>query len=164
LDQELVLRARRRGLHALHVSEASAALKQQEAFDSVFAWDVLEHVPREALLQVLIELNGLMKPGGVLIARMPSGDSPFSGAIQTGDVTHQPAFGSAAIRHIGIRAGFAEVEVRSCAIVLRGCGARAVARRSIVLLCDLCLHPLVRLLMRNPSAILTPNMIVVFRR
>jgi len=164
LDQELVLRARRAGLNALHVSEASNALKREESFDSVFAWDVLEHVPRPALLPMLIELKEVMRPGAVLVARVPSGDSPFSGAIQTGDVTHQPALGSAAVRYIGISAGFATVEVKACAISLRGCGARAFVRRSFVLLCDLFLHPPVRLLMRNPSAILTPNMIVVFRR
>jgi SAM-dependent methyltransferase len=164
LDQELVLRAKRAGLNALHVSEASITLKREESFDSVFAWDVLEHVPRPALLPMLVELKEVMKPGAVLVARVPSGDSPFSGAIQTGDVTHQPALGSAAVRYIGMSAGFAAVEVKECAIPLWGCGFSALVRRSIVVLCDLCVHPPVRLLMRNPSAILTPNMIVVFRR
>ncbi|UQS14581.1 bifunctional 2-polyprenyl-6-hydroxyphenol methylase/3-demethylubiquinol 3-O-methyltransferase UbiG [Pseudomonas sp. HS6] len=46
-----------------------------ERFDGIFANAVLFHVPLQALPQVLQQLHGTLKPGGVLFSSNPRGDN-----------------------------------------------------------------------------------------
>ncbi len=62
-----------------------------QAFEMVAAFDVMEHIPLEALPGFLSEVRRVLKPDGVFVARFPNGDSPFGRHIQNGDVTHRTA-------------------------------------------------------------------------
>ena len=61
-----------------------------EAFDLMVAFDVLEHLEVEAIRSFLNEAKIALRPGGILLLRLPSGDSPFSAAIFRGDLTLGP--------------------------------------------------------------------------
>ncbi len=163
IDPELVRRARDRGLCAYLADEAFDKLACKPKFEVCVAWDVLEHLERDQLVGFLRDLRLLLTAGGVLIARVPSGDSPFSAAIQNGDPTHAPPMGSGAIRYLAMQAGFTSVATRAAALPVRGSGVRAACRRLLVHCCDRACHSIVRVLMRNRHAVLTPNLVFTMR-
>ena len=59
------------------------------ALDLIVAFDVVEHMSLSAVRSFLAEAKAALKPGGLLLLRTPSGDSPFVSAIYCGDVTHR---------------------------------------------------------------------------
>ena len=71
-----------------------------ERFDIIVAFDVLEHIPSDELIPFMKFLTGLLKEGGVLIARTPNGESPFGGFCQHGDITHVTTLSNQKFRQI----------------------------------------------------------------
>ena len=69
-------------------------------FDLVVAFDVLEHIHKEDLIQFFAEIKRVLKPGGVFIACFPNGDSPLGLRHQNGDITHVTAIGSEMARYL----------------------------------------------------------------
>lgn len=57
-------------------------------FDLVCVFDVLEHLSKSEIIELLRKIGMVLKPGGKLLARFPNGSSPFGAMIQTGDLTH----------------------------------------------------------------------------
>ncbi|MEI6557561.1 MAG: class I SAM-dependent methyltransferase [Rhodospirillaceae bacterium] len=57
--------------------------------DAVVAIDVFEHLGHDTIRATLATVEGLLKPGGVLILRAPNGQSPFGRRTQYGDCTHE---------------------------------------------------------------------------
>jgi SAM-dependent methyltransferase len=164
LDVELVERACKWGLRAFSGVDLNGGPRQYAPYDLIVAWDVIEHVPRSDLPNLLAECRSLLSPNGALLGRVPSGDSPFSAAIQSGDLTHSPALGSAAIRYLAHRCGFPRVEIRGAAFPIFGFGAVSAIRRSTVRFTDHLVHPFVRILMRARDVVLTPNMVFTLRQ
>jgi len=89
-----------------------------QAFEMVAAFDVMEHIPLEALPGFLSEVRRVLKPDGVFVARFPNGDSPFGRHIQNGDVTHRTAIGSIRARFLAAQAGMY--------VVFLGCEVQAI--------------------------------------
>jgi SAM-dependent methyltransferase len=91
-----------------------------ERYDCITLWGVLEHFTRP--LDVLQKLNGLLKPGGLLLLEVPSGDSflvryheRYGGYIDRiieGD-RHLMLFSVKAIREMTAKTGFREVRLQS---------------------------------------------------
>ncbi len=91
LNDHLVRKAREHGFAAFaDLSE----LKADEPFDILVAFDVLEHIPLEALPAFVSELRSHLVPGGRMLFRFPNGDSPFGRPIQYGDLSHTTVLGS----------------------------------------------------------------------
>jgi cyclopropane fatty-acyl-phospholipid synthase-like methyltransferase len=57
-------------------------------YDAVFAFDVLEHMTKPELIEAMVQIERVLKPGGHLLARFPNGASPFGLFSQNGDLTH----------------------------------------------------------------------------
>lgn len=75
-----------------------------EHFDLVVAFDVLEHLTHEAIIELLCQVRRMLKDQGVFLARFPNGDSPFGLYNQNGDVTHITAIGSNKVRYLAVTA------------------------------------------------------------
>jgi SAM-dependent methyltransferase len=102
-NPQLVQAARAQGfdaVQALHLQDFPDG-----HFDLVSAFDVLEHVPQEQLLELLSEVRRVLKPGAAFVARFPNADSPFGLALQHGDVTHVTAIGRGKVMYLAQRAG-----------------------------------------------------------
>lgn len=102
--------ARQRGISVVGV-ETQAALRQRASaagienhasidalaadrqFDLVVAFDVFEHVEQAALPGLLRQLAGHLAADGVLLCRVPNGESPFGRYFQHGDLTHVTTLG-----------------------------------------------------------------------
>lgn len=60
-------------------------------YDAIFAFDVLEHMTKPELLDAMVQIARVLKPGGHLLARFPNGASPFGRMSHNGDLTHLTA-------------------------------------------------------------------------
>tara|TARA_Y100000031_G_scaffold63877_2_gene71731 strand:- start:169 stop:900 length:732 start_codon:yes stop_codon:yes gene_type:complete len=87
-----------------HLTEGLNGLGAE--FDAVIAFDVLEHVPKEDLLDYFKAINRHLKVGGRVIVRFPNGDSPFGRHPQYGDFTHKTVLTGRLLEQVAMQAGF----------------------------------------------------------
>lgn len=80
--------------------------------DCIFAIDFIEHLEREKAMQFLSACANALKNDGLLVLRMPNGDSPFVGRNLFNDITHQWAYTTVSMRALLEIAGFSKVEFR----------------------------------------------------
>ena len=162
LDPELVVRARAAGLDAYLANIPIAQIAPGDAFDLIVIFDVLEHLSVDEIVDLLESVNKRLKRNGRLIARFPSGDSPFSGAIQRGDLTHQTAIGSGMVEQLAARTGFRVLQIRAPAFPLMGLGIRRMLRRLPVIIGRKLANRAIQLLyLDNQPRVIEPNMLVV---
>lgn len=74
-------------------------------FDLIVAFDVFEHVEPGALIGLLQRLTALLAPQGVLLCRVPNGESPFGRIFQHGDLTHVNTLGLSKFRQLAAATG-----------------------------------------------------------
>lgn len=110
---ELVEAARKAGFHVSDGSDVLGVRSRAGSFDAVVAFDVLEHMDKDELVQFFGAVHAQLKPGGVFLARFPNGDSPFGRRYQNGDLTHKTAIGSRLVEHLAAVSGFRVVAVRN---------------------------------------------------
>lgn len=133
--------------------------------DLMVAFDVIEHLELDAIRSFMGDAKEALRPGGLLLVRLPSGDSPFSDAIYRGDLTHRTILGSGAMRQLAMEAGLEVCQVRSPILPVWGLGPVRAARRMAVRLMQALAFSFVRhVLMGHGTAVLSPNMIVVLRK
>jgi len=162
---ELLEIARARGFDALDASMPLESFVDTGSVDLVVALDVFEHLELGDLRELVRSLAGLLKPSGLLVARVPSGDSPFSRSVQYGDLTHRTILGSSSIQQLADEVDLEVVQTREPAFPLRGLGIMACIRRSAVFLVRSLVYPLTtHALMGGGHPILTPNLVFVLRR
>lgn len=162
---DLVLAALQRGIKAHPSTVDLKDIVPMETLDLVVAFDVFEHLSLQQLQELLLQLNSLLVRGGVVIARIPSGDSPFSRAIQHGDLTHRLVLGSSAVRHLALSVGFEVTSIRRPVFPVLGLGMRTCVRRSLVALAQRLCHRFIALaLMGGGAPVLSPTMVFVLRR
>lgn len=161
----LLDRARDAGFEARKAQDGLGALAPAASQGLVVAFDVLEHLALAEIRAFLADARRVLKPGGLLIARVPSGDSPFSAAIYRGDITHQTLLGSSAVRQLATEAGFDVMQIRAPILPVWGLGPGRTLRRAVIQLIRSLSFPLIRnVLMGNAAAVISTNMLVVLRR
>ncbi len=165
LIPELVARAKSLRFNAAETPNDLTELFEQDSFDLVVAFDVFEHIETERLIELLRQLLKILRPGGKILARFPSGDSPFARAYQHGDITHKSCLGSSAIRQIAGTVGAVIISIRGAELPLKGVPLRSKVRRltSLVLRRPLFWF-LSTVIMGNPNAVLSPNLVTVLQR
>jgi SAM-dependent methyltransferase len=104
INDELVSRARSKGIEALHFNEFSSI--SNESADLIVAIDVFEHIEKIKLEELLSQVRMKLKHGGVLLARFPNADSPFGLVNQNGDFTHATALGAYKVEYLAKNIGF----------------------------------------------------------
>lgn len=162
---ELVARGRHFGFD-MHLATAGlGSVGAGGSVDLVCSFDVFEHIEIEQLRGVLAEVRTLLRPGGLLIARFPSGDSPFSRAIQYGDLTHRTILGSSAVSQLADELGFEVLQIREPRFVYFGVPLVSLIRRAIAECVRRIVFPaMTTFLMGSGAPVLTPNMVVVLKK
>lgn len=64
----------------------------EKTVNLITAFNLLEHLPKDEILDLLKEAGRVMAPGGCFIAMVPNAVSPFSGTTRYWDITHRLAF------------------------------------------------------------------------
>ncbi|NDL57645.1 class I SAM-dependent methyltransferase [Phytoactinopolyspora mesophila] len=115
VSTEQVSLARAAGLDRVEHADFHAYLRASAGnWDAVVATDVLEHLNREEVLQTFDGARMALRPGGVLVARVPNAVSPTGGHTMWSDVTHETWFTRRSVAQLAAVAGFASVEVFAC--------------------------------------------------
>lgn len=162
---DLVCTGRERGFDVYEAPESLDALAEAGSADVVVAFDVFEHLGLDDLREMWNSIRRLLKPGGALVARVPSGDSPFARAMQHGDLTHQTVLSTSSIEQLADELGFDVAQVRAPAFPLSGIGLRSMIRRFAVVLVRSIVYPITRhALMGGGRLVLTPDLIFVLRK
>lgn len=138
---------------------------QDRTIRAVVAFDIFEHLDAAGLLEMLAEIRGVLVPGGLLVARVPSGDSPFSRHAQHGDMTHRLTIGSSIVDQLAAAVDFEVLAVREPATCFKGLGVVTLLRRGMVSACRAVLYPLIRYaFMSGAAVVLTPTIVFVLRK
>jgi len=128
LAPEQVEAAARLGIRSIHQGDLRSRLRSDpSSFDVIILRDVLEHFPKDDVLQVLDESRLALRPDGRLILHVPNAESPFFGRIRYGDFTHETAFTESSIRQVLGSCGFSDVQVLPSELMVTS--ARSMLRR-----------------------------------
>jgi 2-polyprenyl-3-methyl-5-hydroxy-6-metoxy-1,4-benzoquinol methylase len=71
-----------------------------EAFDTICAFDVFEHLDVDEVKSQLKACETMLRVGGHIILRFPNGQSPFGLLCQNGDPTHRSALSRRVIEQL----------------------------------------------------------------
>lgn len=132
LNPNLIKRAIAAGIEAYPATTDLTDVAAGRKFELVVMFDVLEHMSLEEITQILTSARHCLTKNGKIIFRVPSGDSPFSGHLMYGDITHRTALGSYAIRQLAEIADLQVVSIHSAAYPIFGMGLPIALRRATV--------------------------------
>ena len=135
-----------------------------DSFDLVVAFDVLEHIPQERLAKWLSDAMRVLKPGGVLIARFPNGDSPFGLYNQNADITHVTVLGSGKVEYFARAVSAELLFVGGQAQVLYSSSPVRWCRKLAGMLFRWSLNRIVRLLYFRKRDFASENLTAVLRK
>lgn len=165
VNPELILRARRQGFEALSIDQPLGECLRAASVDICVAWDVLEHLTVTEIEALLAEIRDILKPHGTLLARVPSGDSPFGRAVFHGDLTHRTALGSSAVRQLAARQGFEVILIAAPRFPWGGLGVRRGIRRLMVLAARWLITRLINAVFHdNAPRVINQTMVFVLRK
>jgi 2-polyprenyl-3-methyl-5-hydroxy-6-metoxy-1,4-benzoquinol methylase len=86
-----------------------------QTFDWIGALNILEHLEKDEVLEVLSLVSKRLSPGGVLVAMVPNAISPFGTLTRHWDITHEWAFTPNNFLQLAAITGFdPHVEFREC--------------------------------------------------
>ena len=94
-----------------HADVIDWLLSQQSSSCRVLvAIDLIEHMAKDACMNLLQNAHRVLEPNGVLILRYPNGDSPIVGRNLFGDITHVWTYTPGCLRSLASMHGFKKVE------------------------------------------------------
>ncbi|MHC4982769.1 MAG: class I SAM-dependent methyltransferase [Planctomycetota bacterium] len=79
-------------------------------FDAVFLLDILEHLDRRRVTELLVNVRGLLNEGRFAIVRVPNMNCIHAAGAFYGDWTHSTPFTERTLGHVAELAGFTRVE------------------------------------------------------
>lgn len=161
----LVELATHAGIRALGHKVELGSVIDACSLDLAVAFDVFEHLDLDAVQSRLVELRSLLRAGGCVLARVPSGDSPFGRAIFHGDLTHRLALGSSAVRQLASICDFDVVHIGPPSLPVRGIGFKRAVRRVTLLSAQRIVARAINLIFHdNQPRVITPNLVFVLRK
>lgn len=166
INNALVERAREFGFNVSEkgINEALET-DQLGKFDAIVAFDVLEHLDIVDIKSFLLDAMELLKPGGMVLARIPSGDSPFGRAIFHGDITHRTALGSSAVRQLAAQTGFDVIDIGPPKLPIFGLGWKRAIRRGAIHLAQSVVTQFINLVFHDGQPrVITANLVFVLKK
>lgn len=133
-----------------------------DKFDLVFSSDVLEHIPKENILEFVEGIRISLKPGGIFIVQTVNAESLLWGRLRHGDFTHETAFTQTSILQILNLAGYDEIRIFPQRPIIHG--LKSIVRYCIWRVFELFFHFYLAVLTGSPAGIFTQNLIAVAKK
>ncbi len=96
-------------------------------FDVIFLMDVLEHLEKQEVVDLLELVSNVLTDNGRLILHVPNAEGLFGMRIRYGDFTHQVCFTPQSIRQVLLATGYSNVDVYEDKPLVHG--VKSMARR-----------------------------------
>jgi SAM-dependent methyltransferase len=110
-EQIAVARQNNLPVEVLPTAEFSSwCARRVEAFDAIFLFDVLEHIPAPDQIDFLRSLAQTLKKQGVMFIKAPNANSLLASRWRYNDWTHTSAFTECSLDFVCLNSGFEEVE------------------------------------------------------
>ncbi len=133
-------------------------------FDLIMAFDVLEHLYLQEILNFLLLSYKILKPGGQIIVRVPNGQSPFSRFYQNGDATHVTELSGAKLKQLANKIGFQITMIRNSARPLGKNTKQKFLRKITYLLRDIIGYSIARIFWGDTTTPMDPNITIVLKK
>lgn len=115
------------GVRNVHQGDLRAFMADRSGqFDMIILRDVIEHFPKEEIIEVIEICRNGLRDGGKIVIQVPNAESPFFGRIRYGDFTHDIAFCSSSLSQLFNMFGFTNTEFHPTMPAVTG--ARSFAR------------------------------------
>jgi len=109
LSPEMVAMARQQGYDVLEMDVHSALEgRADESVDVISCFDIIEHMPKEEGFRLMQLAFRALRPGGIMLLKLPNAYSPMGFGITANDLTHEAAYTEATILQMGTLAGFSQ--------------------------------------------------------
>jgi 2-polyprenyl-3-methyl-5-hydroxy-6-metoxy-1,4-benzoquinol methylase len=112
--------ARMKGFRVAQADLRDFLRESSESFDLITAFDVIEHLERDELLDLLPIIYSHLTPGGRFIIQTPNAFSPWAASSRYGDLTHEWIFTPHSITSVLQLMGFTEVRSREVTPYVHG--------------------------------------------
>jgi 2-polyprenyl-3-methyl-5-hydroxy-6-metoxy-1,4-benzoquinol methylase len=110
ISSEQVALAHQLGLEHIVCQDIQSFLAGKEAtLDVVFLMDILEHLQRGELFDLMDRVHGALRPGGRVIIHVPNAEGVFGMRMRYGDLTHENCFTSRSMRQLLWACGFTDI-------------------------------------------------------
>lgn len=109
---EQISLAAKLGINNAHCAQAFEYISSlaSNSLDAVILFDILEHLERQELFDLLDEVRRVLRPGGICLVHVPNGEGLFGMRILCGDLTHIQAFTQTSARQLFTTIGFSRIE------------------------------------------------------
>ena len=98
----------------VQLADAFAYLvKKKSMYCVISANDVIEHIPKERVIKLLRLMYRALRPGGILLLRIPNMSNPFSIQMRYRDFTHECGFTEKSIYQVLHLAGFRDIQINA---------------------------------------------------
>lgn len=94
--------------------------RADRSVDRIFALNILEHLDKDTLVQVLDEARRCLATDGALVAMVPNATSTFGSMTRYWDITHHNAFTPSSVTQLMRLCGFSQAEFREWGPVPHG--------------------------------------------
>lgn len=119
LSEEQVELAQKAGLQVV-LQDAQSFVEASDNWDSILAIDVLEHLTKDEVVELLKQIRSRINDQGKLVIRVPNADAAVGGSYLWSDVTHELFLNAASARQLFQSCGFQDVVVLGSFSTARG--------------------------------------------
>jgi cyclopropane fatty-acyl-phospholipid synthase-like methyltransferase len=112
ISQSQLIHADKLGVEVKEADILDTLRDGSDSFDVISAYDVIEHFPKDDVLEFLILSFDSLNHEGTLILRTPNAASMFASNLRYGDFTHELSFTPECLTLLMKTSGFKDIEIR----------------------------------------------------
>jgi len=161
VSDDQVEKAKALGVENVHRSDIQTFLSSSaETYDVIIGIDIIEHLTKSELLNLLESIKEHLNPGGKVIFRTPNCDAPLGSTFFLGDFTHEIYLNYFSAEQVMLAMGFNNIKIGASYLGIRNPVKnffRAVLWFKLVLLCKFVLFASAR---SSKKVLFTPNLII----
>lgn len=99
-SEQQVAIAKGYGLNVIQCDLFEFFLDKNQQYDVIIATDILEHLTKNEIIELLDIANKALRPEGIFICAVPNASSPFGTRLRYVDLTHEVGFTEETLKEI----------------------------------------------------------------